>query len=91
LSKILGCSHQTVSNLKMREVLPPPDKHPKLKGNKNFFRISQLRSLIEGKTEDEIILAWGREHLSPDIENVEQVRFCVKSAWKSFGVERSIV
>jgi len=91
LSKVLSVSLQTINNWKMRELLPAPDQHPRLKGNKNYFQIAKIRAWIEDRPADEIIMEWARNQIAPDIKNVEQVKWAVTVGRKAYGVERIVL
>lgn len=56
LAQVLGVHLQTINNWKIRGVLPSPsERNRKLKGNKNYFRISAIRSWLEQRHEDDYI------------------------------------
>lgn len=47
LAKILGVHLQTINNWHIRGILPAPIEHPSLLGNKNYYRISAIKSWLE--------------------------------------------
>ena len=59
LSKVLGKPHQSIANWSLRGTLPQPvTDDPRLRKNKNHFRISAIRAWLEGRSEREIIKEW---------------------------------
>lgn len=91
LSKILGVHLQTINNWRVRQVLPEPIVHKNLVGNKNYFRISSVRSWLEQRSEEEIAWEWAALVL-PDfcktIETLSQLEYLVKSVPEVLGVKK---
>ena len=55
LAQIFGCHIQTISNWCVRQILPKPVAHTKkLKGNRNYYKISAIKAWIQGKPELEL-------------------------------------
>jgi len=78
----------------MRSQLPAPVHHPKLKKNKNYFRVYEVRSFIEGISPEEIIWTWAREYVFPhagEIPTLEKVEFVVNGAHKLLGVQKPLI
>ena len=55
LSFVLGVSLNTISNYKMRGILPSPEPHPRFRGNRNWYKISTIKAWLTGRTEEEIL------------------------------------
>lgn len=93
LATVLGVHLQTINNWKIRGYLPPQVIHPKLKGNKNYYRISSIRSLLENRPEEEIHWEWAKLTLSEfmPIPTLGQVEFVVNGAYKFLNVEKPTV
>ncbi len=72
----------------MRDILPLPSTARHLKGNRNYYRIAQIRSLTERISEDEVILKWGQDIFGITPVNAAQVRYIVHHSWKEFDLER---
>lgn len=47
LAKKLNTNLQNVHNWKLRGILPPPSHSKKLKGNKNYYRVSRLKARLQ--------------------------------------------
>ena len=65
LSNILGVSLQTINNWKMRNILPLPEESHKHKGNVNRYKVSKIKSWLEGKNEEQIQWDWINEYIKP--------------------------
>ena len=63
LADVFDVHLQSISNYVCRGFLTPAQDH-NFKGNKNYFRISYVRALFEGKSEEEIQWDWINEYLS---------------------------
>jgi hypothetical protein len=83
LSKVVGKHLQTVSNWTMRGILPQPvANNSRLRGNKNYFRISAVRAWLEGKDESEIIKNWVKLDLQADELTDGQVNYLLHTLYK---------
>ena len=91
LAKVLGLSHQCLSNWALRGKLPPPVKSPKLNQRKTHYRISSIRAWLEGKTENEIHRHWVDTHIFYELENLEQAEYIVNQLYRSLGLEKSSI
>lgn len=89
LAQVLNVHLQTINNWKIRGILPSPVSSPKLKGNKNYFRISSIRSWLEQRPEEQIHREWIHEYLIEGIETLQQAEYLVKNAHKALNVERA--
>ncbi len=74
LAQVLGVHLQTINNWKIRGILPTPITSPRLKGkgNRNYFRISSIRSWLENKTELAIHDSWVAAYIPYSFENLNQ-------------------
>lgn len=91
LSQILSVSLQTINNWHIRGILPSPVSHPKLKGNKNYFRISSIKSWLENRPEDEIHWEWVKNHIPFEIEKLSQAVYVAQHAFREIGIERPVI
>ncbi len=89
LAQVLNVHLQTINNWKIRGILPSPVTDRTLRGNKNYFRISSIRSWLENRPEPEIHWCWVHEYLIEGIETLQQAEYLVKNAHKALNVERS--
>lgn len=92
LALVLGVHLQSISNYVCRGFLVP-EPPERFKGNKNYFRISYIRSLFEGKSEDDI--HWEFIEKSMDcgtsFESLEQAQEVARIGWEALGIERPVV
>jgi hypothetical protein len=95
LAQVLGVSLQTINNWKMRFILPEPEPHSgELIGNRNYYKISKIRSWLENRPEDEIHWEWVHRWISPLSEGIErlgQADFLVTSIPHFFSVEKPLL
>lgn len=94
LAQVLGVHLQTISNYKIRGILPPPTKHRSLCGNKNHYRISTLRAWLENKPENDIHWEWARDCLPDYIDKIKtlpELEYVVKGAYRVFDVEKPLI
>ena len=95
LTKIYAVSLNTINSWKMREILPSPVKHPKLpKGNRNYFRISEVRSKFEDKSEQDLIWEWAN-HRMPDfisqIHKIGEIEYLANILFQDLGLKKSLI
>lgn len=95
LAQVLGISLQGVHNAVLRNHLPEPEPHSKQlpAGNRRYWRIDRIRAFLEGRTTEEINLAWSRKYIESyvgPIPTLEQADFVVQAAWKVLEVEKPI-
>lgn len=88
LAKVLGVHLQTISNWRIRGILPEPDSHPRLRGNKRYYRISKVMNWLTGESEESITWRWISKHLTKGIKDVAQAQWVVKYGHKALGVEK---
>lgn len=91
LAEVFGVHLQTISNYKIRGILPPPTKHRSLCGNKNYYRISTIRAWLENRTEEDIHWEWARkwlEGLVDSMESLNHLESAVCTGYAIFGVEK---
>ncbi len=90
LAKVLNVSLQTINNWKMREILPEPESHPRLKGNKNYYKISKIRSWLENVPEQDIHWEWANRCLAEfgPFPALPQVEYVVIHAYKLLSVDK---
>lgn len=88
LSEIMGVSLQSINNWKMRYLLPEPVTS--FKGNKNYYKISAIRAMLEDRSEDDIHWEWIRQKIpcGEDMDSIGQAQFVLKSCWRSLGLEK---
>lgn len=91
LAQILGVHLQTINNWKVRNILPAPVKDIRLKGNKNYFRISEIRAWLENRPEVDIHWEWIKSHIPYDIETPDQAEFVVRKVYRFLGVEKPLI
>lgn len=91
LAEVLGVHLQTISNWAVRGILPPPVKHPRLRGNRNYYRISTIRAWLNGTDEDTESWAWINQYLPSGFESLEQARDVCWKAWKVLEIERPLL
>lgn len=91
LAKVLNVSHQNLANLKLRGYLPAPVTDNKLKGNKNYFRISSIRSWLENKSEFEIHADWVKQYISSDPITLNEAEYLVSQVPHFFNVEKPLI
>lgn len=91
LAKVLGLSHQCLSNWALRGKLPPPVISPKLNQRKTHYRISSIRSWLEGKTENEIHWNWVETHVPYDLESLEQAEYIVNQLYRTLKIEKPLI
>lgn len=83
LSKVLGKHLQTIANWTMRGVLPSPvTDNPRLRGNKNYFRISAIRAWLEQRSEFEIIKEWVQADVQTDELTDGQIYNLLRTVYK---------
>lgn len=88
LAKILGVHLQTISNWRLRGILPEPDSHPRLRGNKRYYRISKVMSWLSGRDEEEITMEWIKKYMPTGTSNIASAQWYVQKGHKSLGVEK---
>lgn len=90
LASVLDVSLQTINNWHVRCILPAPVKHPRLRANKNYWRIQDVRSWLNGTTPDEEARLWlaihGSDYGLEDIDLEQAKSFC-RACWRSLGIE----
>lgn len=91
LAEILGVHLQTINNWAIRGVLPLPVKHPRLRGNKNHYRISTIRAWLNGTDEDSEAWAWIDQHTPYGFNTLEQAQEVCRTAWKVLEIERPLL
>lgn len=96
LSQVLGVSLQTINNWKMRNILPEPEPSSRNlpAGNRNYWRLDRIMSLIENRPIEEIHREWWRRYVEPysgPIDNVEQADFYVRAAYTLLGVQKPLL
>lgn len=87
LSKVLGLHIQTLANYRLRGILEP-DSHPRLRGNKRYYRISKVLSWLTGESEEAITWRWINQYLIKGVKDVAEAQWYVKYGYKSLGVEK---
>ena len=92
LASVMGVHLQTISNYVCRGFLIPEPKG-KFKGNRNFFRIAYIRSLFEGKNENEIMWSWIKENMDcgTPFKSLEQAQEVARIGWEALGIEKPLV
>lgn len=93
LSKILGVSLQTINNWKMRDILPAPEPSHLHKGNVNRYKISKIKSWLEGKDEETIQWEWIDKYAkeNPPFKSLEQAHYVIRVCHKIYEVEKPLV
>ena len=94
LAGILGVHLQTISNWTIRGILPLPVKHPRLKANKNYFRISTLREWLEGRAEEGIQWEWLQKWMPeqiPYIHHLPHAERWLLLIYKELGLEKPLI
>lgn len=91
LAQVLNVHLQTINNWKTRGILPSPISHPRLIGNKNYFRISSIRSWLENKSEREIHTEWTDTYIFFDYESLNQAEYIVNNAYRLLNVEKPLI
>ncbi len=86
LAEVLGVHIQTISNWKLRGILPEPDR---LKGNRNRYRISAIKSWLEARDESSVTWDWIRRYLPASVKNLEEAEYLVQYCYSIFEVERA--
>lgn len=86
LADVLDVHIQTISNWKLRGILPQPER---IKGNKNRYRLSSIKSWQSAKDENSIIWDWIRAHISESIRSIEQAQYVVRHCYAVLGVEKA--
>lgn len=84
LAEVLGVSLQTISNMKLRKLIPQPEYQ---RAHRNFYRISTLRAFFENRTEDEIHMAFIREYV-PYANTLEEAQYYVLHAHSVMGIDK---
>ncbi len=92
----LEVSLQTINNWKMRGLIKPePPSRYLPAGNRNYYRISKIRSWLESRPEDEIHWEWVHRWIlsrTPGIiERLSQAEWLVASIPHHYGVEKSLL
>jgi len=92
LASVLGVHLQSISNYVCRGFLVPEPKE-RFRTNKNYFRISYIRSLFESKDEEQIQWEWINEFIKPEppFTDLEQAYYVVRVCHNVFGVEKPLV
>lgn len=91
LAQVLNVHLQTINNWKVRGILPAPVTDKKLVGNKNYFRISEIRAWLENKPESDIHGEWVQNHIPYDLESLAQAEYVVSKLYRSLNVEKPLV
>lgn len=91
LAQVLNVHLQTINNWKVRGILPAPVTDKKLVGNKNFFRISEIRAWLENRPESDIHWEWIKSNIPYDIESLAQVEYVVNQTYRFLNVEKPLV
>lgn len=90
LADVLNTNIININNWVCRGQFPEPEKRYKGQGNKNHFRISKIRSWLEGRSENEIHEEWISKNLNHlgKLPTIEQAQDLVKSCWKILEVKQ---
>lgn len=91
LAQVLGVHLQTINNWKVRGILPAPVTDKKLVGNKNYFRISEIKTWLENRPEEQIHWEWIKSHIPYDIESLAQAEYTVLQAYRFLNVEKPLI
>lgn len=91
LASVLGVHLQTINNWNIRDILPKPVKHCRLRGNKNYYRISSIKAWLTGENEADIVWGWAAQRL-PEVANTvtsfEQLKGVIECAYELYGLKK---
>jgi len=92
LSEVLGVSVQNLNNWVLRGTMPQPEGKKRGYGNKNYFRISKIRSWLENKPENQIHKEWIENQFGDlgKLPTLKQAQDLVKNCWRILEVEKPI-
>jgi predicted DNA-binding transcriptional regulator AlpA len=91
LAKVLGVHLQTISNYRIRGILPAPEPATaKLKGNVVRYRISAILAWLEGSSEEEVTWKWIKTHIPDPVQTIGQARSLVNACWMMMDIEKPI-
>lgn len=92
LASVLGVHLQSISNYVCRGFLNPEPRE-RFKGNKNYFRISYIRSLFEGKSEEQIQWEWIEQYMdcTKPFDSLEQAQEVARIAYSALGINKPFV
>ncbi len=94
LSVALCVSLQSICNWRLRGILPEPEPHSRqLNGNKNYYRISKIRSWLEDRPEDEIHWEFIKQHMDTGTpySSLEQAEDTARICYKIFDIEKPLI
>lgn len=94
LAGVLGVSLQTICNWHLRGILPAPEpRHPALRGNKNYYRISKIRAWLEGRSEDAIHWTFVQSYMNLGVPytDLEQAQSVAKIVYEELGIEKPLI
>jgi hypothetical protein len=89
LAEVLGVHLQTISNWKIRGLLPAPVPNPRPVGNRNHYRIGAVRAWLESRPEDEIHWEWIRRHMGEGFVSIPQAQLVAQICYKEFNIEQA--
>lgn len=92
LASVLDVHLQTISNYVCRGFLVPEDQN-KFKGNRNYFRISYIRSLFEDKEEDQILWDWIEQYMDcgTPFTSIEQAQEVARIGYTALSIQKPFV
>jgi len=92
LAKLLTVSIQDINNWVLRESFPQPEGKKRNYGNRNWFRISKIKSWLENKPEQEIHDEWIVKHINgvQHMRTFEEIQEFVKKSWRILDLEKPI-
>lgn len=88
LAQILGVHLQTINNWKLRGILPTPEPQKRGAGNRNWYRISKIRSWLENRPEADIHWSWIAQHIGQKFSSVKEADQVIRSCYRIFEVEK---
>lgn len=88
LARILGVHLQTINNWKLRGILPSPEPQKRGAGNRNWYRISKIRSWLETRSEEDIHWSWIKQNIGYSFSSLKEADQLLRSAYKILEVEK---
>lgn len=92
LASVLGVHLQSISNYVCRGFLVPAP-HDQFKGNKNYFRISYIRSIFENKSENQIQWEWIKQYMDcgKPFDSLEQAKEVARIGYSALNIDKPFV
>lgn len=89
LAQVLRVHPQTLANWRGRSHLPPPVRHHRKRGHRNFYKISTIKTWLTGEPEEALAWEWLRKYMPEwPFETLGQAERTVGLLYAKLGFDR---